>query len=606
MDYQLNALEKCICCGADVPVAPDASSARCAYCRTVMSITRFSKKEKQLTEELSQLHGSVDETNAMMKAYLASEDGKLLRLYRQAEEAQFSGRFEEAIALYKQVIVQSPQEEAELHWRVMLCRYGVQYVHDQTSGECLPTITRMVVDSVLEDEDFRAARQLAPDGSVQMYYVREARRINDILRDYLEINGTETPYDVFISVKQGDANGRPTNDSVTAMELHSMLDKLGLKVFNSRITLQNYSGFEYEPYIMHALSTAKVLILVVSCEEYMNSPWLKNEWSRFHWLQKNDKSISRSLITYVIGNQKWNMQELGKIQLIYALTHTDPKAALRAAVEKACGLKKADEAQPQGMPDISGIDPALLAQALAMLQKQQTQNQAASVPAQAASKPVPPAPKPMPPAPKAEPKPVQSVLKPAPKPIQSPADQIVNIGDKALEKVLREKLGKLSYTPITVGELARIASLKAINRNIQDITALRYCTAMIWLDLSENRITDISSLTNLTALTELNLWHNRITDISPLSNLTALRVLNLNRNQITDLSPLSNLTALKVLNLESNRITDISPLANLTALTTLYLDKSISGVGLLSRLFSSHSNSEVIAQLKSRGCRINA
>ena len=183
MDYELNAAAKCICCGAEIHASADASSVRCSYCRTVMSVTRFSKKEKQLAEQLSALHGSVDETNALLKSFLASEDGKLARLYHQAEEAHCAGRFEEAIALYKQLIVQSPQEEAEIHWRVMLCRYGVQYVPDQAGGECLPTITRMVVDSVLKDEDYCAARRLAPDSTVQMYYVREARRINDILSD---------------------------------------------------------------------------------------------------------------------------------------------------------------------------------------------------------------------------------------------------------------------------------------------------------------------------------------------------------------------------------------------------------------------------------------
>ena len=121
MDYRLSALEKCICCGADVHVPADASSVRCSYCRTEMSITRFSRQEKQLSEQISRMQTDTAQTNALIKNYLDSEDGKLMRLYRQAEDAQRDGRFEEAIALYKQLLVQSPQEEAEIHWRVMLC-----------------------------------------------------------------------------------------------------------------------------------------------------------------------------------------------------------------------------------------------------------------------------------------------------------------------------------------------------------------------------------------------------------------------------------------------------------------------------------------------------
>ena len=47
----------------------------------------------------------------------------------------------------------------------------------------------------------------------------------------------------------------------------------------------------YEPYIISALMSAKVLIVVGTSPENMNAQWVKNEWSRFQWLQKNEKKM---------------------------------------------------------------------------------------------------------------------------------------------------------------------------------------------------------------------------------------------------------------------------------------------------------------------------
>ena len=62
----------------------------------------------------------------------------------------------------------------------------------------------------------------------------------------------------------------------------------GLKVFFSRITLEDKLGQQYEPYIFAALNSAKVMVVIGSRPEYFNAVWVKNEWSRYLSLMKHD------------------------------------------------------------------------------------------------------------------------------------------------------------------------------------------------------------------------------------------------------------------------------------------------------------------------------
>ena len=290
-----------------------------------------------LKNEQARLSNQLGELRAEQQAGKAAS---LQHSYDLGENAQRAGRFDEAIKHFQELLVLSEDREAEVHWRIVLCRYGVEYVREQSSGTFLPTITHMIVDSVQEDADFRAAEKYARSERMRAYYEEEARRIDDILDKYRVIYGQERPYDVFISVKQGDEKGRPTEDSMTAMDLYYMLTGMGLHVFNSRISLQEHAGLEYEPYIKEALMTSKMMLVVGAKSEHMNSPWVRNEWRRFRWLQENGKE-NRRLIAYIVGMKTGEIpKEMGALQIINAQTSGDPKSQLRRIAEKEFGSGK--------------------------------------------------------------------------------------------------------------------------------------------------------------------------------------------------------------------------------------------------------------------------
>lgn len=83
-------------------------------------------------------------------------------------------------------------------------------------------------------------------------------------------------------------NGQRTRDSQWAQDVYYGLTEQGLKVFFSRITLEDKLGQQYEPYIFAALNSAKVMVVIGSRPEYFNAVWVKNEWSRYLSLMKHD------------------------------------------------------------------------------------------------------------------------------------------------------------------------------------------------------------------------------------------------------------------------------------------------------------------------------
>ena len=105
----------------------------------------------------------------------------------------------------------------------------------------------------------------------------------------ITISQKEDPYDIFISYKETDEQGRRTRDSVMANELYHQLANEGYKVFFSRITLEKKLGTEYEPYIFAALNSAKVMIVIGTKPEFFNAVWVRNEWSRFLNIVKDSK-----------------------------------------------------------------------------------------------------------------------------------------------------------------------------------------------------------------------------------------------------------------------------------------------------------------------------
>ena len=247
---------KCKMCGGALEIKDGESVAVCEYCGTKQTLPK-------------------------------TKDEVVANLFNRANNLRLKGEFDKAAQAYER-IVEADDSEAEAHWGIVLCKYGIEYVEDPKTGKRIPTCHRTLFNAVTSDPDYIAAIDYS-DPAQQIVYENEAREIDRIQKDILAIVKNEKPFDVFICYKESDADKR-TVDSVIANDIYYQLTQAGFRVFYAAITLEDKLGKEYEPYIFAALNSAKVMLVLGTKPEYFNAVWVKNEWSRFMQLMKTDRS----------------------------------------------------------------------------------------------------------------------------------------------------------------------------------------------------------------------------------------------------------------------------------------------------------------------------
>ncbi len=251
------AVFKCKMCGAALEVTEGSGVASCEYCGTAQTLPKLG-------------------------------DERRVNLYERAGHFRRANEFDKAVAIYEQILNEDTTD-AEAYWSLVLCRFGIEYVEDPSTGKRVPTIHRAQPSSIFADEDYKCALENA-DAEQRAVYEAEAKAIDDIHKGILDISRKEKPFDVFICYKETDEDGQRTHDSVLANDLYHQLKAEGFNVFFARITLESKLGSSYEPYIFAALNSAKVMVVLGTKPQYFEAVWVKNEWARFLSLAKNDSS----------------------------------------------------------------------------------------------------------------------------------------------------------------------------------------------------------------------------------------------------------------------------------------------------------------------------
>ena len=217
-----------------------------------------------------------------------TNDETVANLFNRANNLRLKCEFDKSLNVYEKIVEQD-DSEAEAHWGIVLCKYGIEYVEDPKTNKRVPTCHRTLLEPIATDVDYIAAIDYS-DTTQQSIYESEAREIDKIQKGILDIVRNEKPFDIFICYKETDENGRRTIDSTISNDIYYQLTNEGFKVFYAPITLEGKLGQEYEPYIFAALNSAKVMLVVGTKPEYFTSVWVKNEWSRFLNFMKSDRS----------------------------------------------------------------------------------------------------------------------------------------------------------------------------------------------------------------------------------------------------------------------------------------------------------------------------
>lgn len=297
---------KCKMCGGDLHVQEGMTTCVCEYCLSTQTIPQV-------------------------------DDERISQMYNLANRRRMLKDFDKAQMEYESIALEKP-EDAEAYWGAVLCRFGIEDVEDPITSERKPTMHRMQFDSILEDNNYKLAMEKA-DPMARKLYEREARKIDYIQKEYLAISAKEQPFDVFICYKETEigSNAR-TSDSVYAQEIYEALTQRDYKVFFSRITLEDKLGENYEPYIFAALNSAKVMLVVGTSTDKINSEWVQNEWRCFLFLMRKD--TSKKLIPVYRDMDAYDMPE----EFVHLQSQDYSKISalqdLICGVEKIIGKKK--------------------------------------------------------------------------------------------------------------------------------------------------------------------------------------------------------------------------------------------------------------------------
>lgn len=309
------AVITCKMCGGDLTLTPGSNLAVCQYCGSQQTVP-------------------------------AIDDDKKARLYNRANRYRLECEFDKAYNAYENIVNDEPTE-AEAYWGLVLSEYGVEYVDDPKTGKKVPTCHRTLPRSVTANENFKSACQNA-DGERRIFYEEEAETLDTLQKRVLNASAKEEPYDVFICYKETDDNGDRTADSVLAQEIYDALTSKGLRVFFSRISLEDRLGADYEPCIFAALNSAKVMLVVTTDSEHCSSVWVKNEWKRYLDFMKNDPSktlipVYKDISPYALPDEfsRFQAQDMGKLGAMQDLVRGVEK--LTGKQQKSGGMTKEEK-----------------------------------------------------------------------------------------------------------------------------------------------------------------------------------------------------------------------------------------------------------------------
>lgn len=122
---------KCKMCGAALNVSSGMTVCECEYCGTAQTLPKLDNEKRN-------------------------------QLFDRANHYRMNKEFDKASVVYENILAEAP-DEAEAHWGMCLCRYGIEYVVDPKTNKRIPTCHRTQFRSILEDGDYLGDYKDSPE-----------------------------------------------------------------------------------------------------------------------------------------------------------------------------------------------------------------------------------------------------------------------------------------------------------------------------------------------------------------------------------------------------------------------------------------------------------
>ena len=204
------------------------------------------------------------------------------------------GKFDDALVAYKKASELDPKEP-EAYFGMALAEFKIRYLKDHVNNRLQPICYEVTEKKFTDSNGFlRALRYATAEQSAQ--YEKKGEEIDYILEEFYKLQQSGKRYDCFICVKVTDSDGKgATEDSKDADYIYNLLQDKGYKPFYSERELRNVTGADYEARILYALYTSECMLVVCRNEEYLQTPWVKNEYTRFLKLVNDEEKESDSI-----------------------------------------------------------------------------------------------------------------------------------------------------------------------------------------------------------------------------------------------------------------------------------------------------------------------
>ena len=265
-------LLECAGCGAPLEASLIKNGlCRCRYC----SYTNIMPKDDQREEVLLLLHDG---------------DAELR-----------NSAFERAYNAFSRAAELSP-DESRAFFGMALASNRIKYIKDIVNKRCQHICFEITDKRFDSDKNYSMALDLAENEEQYREYERRAREIDYIRDKFDELAKSGARYDTFICVKVTEADGSFTQDSQWATRLYDAIKRAGLVPFYSERDIGDRLGEDYEAIILYALYCAKSMILVCSNDEYLRTPWVQNEYSRYYAMLSEREKKSNSITIAFNGN----------------------------------------------------------------------------------------------------------------------------------------------------------------------------------------------------------------------------------------------------------------------------------------------------------------
>lgn len=161
-------------------------------------------------------------------------------------------------------------------------------------------------------------------------------------------------FDVFVSCRKTDPDGRSTRDSLLARNVYDFLTARGVRAFLAEESLLTMGQAEYKKAIDEVLDHVPVLVVVATSPENLESRWVRYEWDSFF----NDilGGVKRgTLLSYLDGvDVKALPRTLRQNQ---AIQHSEGALQiLFSHISAALGLKQVEDMTRSGQMAVDRLD----------------------------------------------------------------------------------------------------------------------------------------------------------------------------------------------------------------------------------------------------------